>query len=71
MNHTETQELMDTIRLIRKEFNIAVLLIEHDMHLVTGICEKIMVLDYGQLIAQGTPDEVIKDPKVIRVYLGE
>lgn len=71
MNHTETHELMDTIRLIRDKFHIAILLIEHDMQLVTGICEKIMVLDYGQMIAQGAPSEVINDPKVIRVYLGE
>ncbi len=71
MNGTETQELMDTIKFIRKEFNIAVLLIEHDMRLVTGICEKIMVLDYGETVSQGDPETVINDPNVIRIYLGE
>ena len=67
MNHTETHELMDTIRFIRDRFNIAILLIEHDMQLVTGICEKITVLDYGKIIAHGLPQEVINNPHVKRV----
>lgn len=71
MNHTETHELMDTIRFIRDRFNIAILLIEHDMQLVTGICEKLTVLDYGKIIAHGEPQEVINNPDVIRVYLGD
>lgn len=71
MNPTETQELMETIALIRKKFKITILLIEHDMKLVLGICEKIAVLNYGQIIAQGTPDEVVNDKTVIEAYLGE
>ena len=70
MNPTETQELMDTIRLIRDSFGVAILLIEHDMRLVMGICERLVVLDYGQIIATGTPDEVRSNPKVIGAYLG-
>lgn len=71
MNPQETDELMHSIRFIRDKFNLTVLLIEHDMHLVMGICERIVVLDYGQTIAVGTPTEIAKDPKVIKVYLGE
>lgn len=71
MNPSETEELMGNIRKIRDTFRIAILLIEHDMRLVTGICEGIAVLNYGKIIAKGTPQEVINNPDVIRSYLGE
>ena len=71
MNPQETHELMETIQLIRDKFDIAILLIEHDMHLVMGVCERIVVLDYGKIIAKGTPEETRNNPDVIRVYLGE
>ena len=71
MNPHETRELMETIHFIRDKFEIAILLIEHDMSLVMGICERIVVVDYGKIIASGTPDSIKKNPDVIRVYLGE
>ncbi|WOO38544.1 ABC transporter ATP-binding protein [Anaerocolumna sp. AGMB13020] len=71
MNPNETAELMDTIQLVRKLYGITILLIEHDMKLVTGICEKILVLNFGTELASGTPEEVLNDPEVITAYLGE
>lgn len=70
MNPQETKELMEMISWIRKEFGLTILLIEHDMSLVMGICERIYVLEYGQIIASGTPDEIKNNPEVIRAYLG-
>lgn len=71
MNPQETKELMEMIRWIRKEFNLSILLIEHDMGLVMGVCERIYVLEYGMKIAEGTPDEIKQNARVIEAYLGK
>ncbi len=71
MNPNETAELMDNIRFIIKKFDMTVLLIEHDMKLVSGICEEVTVLNFGQELAQGITTNVLNDPKVITAYLGE
>ncbi len=70
MNDTETYELMNSIKTVRDMLNIGVLLIEHDMNLVLGICERLIVLNYGQVLAEGDPHEVIKNEEVVKAYLG-
>lgn len=70
MNPQETKELMELIAFIRKEFKLTILLIEHDMKLVMGICERIMVLNYGRIIAAGTPEKIQANPEVVKAYLG-
>ena len=70
MNPHETEELMENIIKIRDRFQIAIMLIEHDMNLVMGICEGIAVLNFGQIIAKGTPDQIRSNPEVIKAYLG-
>ncbi len=71
MNPQETQALMDTIMFVRKHFNMTILLIEHDMKLVSGICEELTVLNFGQVLAQGETSAVLNNPEVIKAYLGE
>ncbi|RGD63831.1 ABC transporter ATP-binding protein [Lachnospiraceae bacterium OF09-6] len=71
MNPKETGELMDMIRFVRDEFDMTILLIEHDMKLVSGICEKLTMLNFGEVLAEGTTSEVLNDPQVITAYLGE
>ena len=65
------QELMKLIKWVKEKFNLSILLIEHDMSLVMGVCERIYVLDYGQTIAEGAPDEIKSNKRVIEAYLGE
>ena len=71
MNPNETKELMDTIRFVRDEFDMTILLIEHDMKLVSGICEELTVLNFGRVLAQGKTNEVLNNPQVVTAYLGE
>ncbi|MBQ8597004.1 MAG: ABC transporter ATP-binding protein [Lachnospiraceae bacterium] len=71
MNPNETIELMDTIRFVRDNFDMTILLIEHDMKLVSGICEELTVLNFGRILAQGKTSDVLNDPQVITAYLGE
>ena len=71
MNPNETQELMDTIRFVREHFDMTILLIEHDMKLVSGICEELTVLNFGHVLRQGKTSDVLHDPEVIKAYLGE
>ena len=71
MNPNETQELMDTIRFVREHFNMTILLIEHDMKLVSGICEELTVLNFGRVLCQGKTSDVLNNPEVIKAYLGE
>ncbi len=71
MNPNETQELMHTIRFVRDHFDMTILLIEHDMKLVSGICEELTVLNFGQVLCQGKTSDVLNDPQVIKAYLGE
>jgi len=71
MNPNETKELMETIKFIRDEFDMTILLIEHDMRLVSGICERLTVLNFGQVLCQGTTGEVLNNPEVIKAYLGD
>ena len=71
MNPQETEELMETIRFVRDHFKIAILLIEHDMKLVMGTCERITVINFGMMLAEGTPAEIQANPEVVKAYLGE
>ena len=71
MNPNETQELMDTIEFVRENFDMTILLIEHDMRLVSGICEELTVLNFGTVLAQGETKEVLSNPQVVKAYLGE
>ena len=71
MNPNETKELMETIRFVRDKFDMTVLLIEHDMNLVTGICDNVTVLNFGTTLAEGKTEDVLADPEVVRAYLGD
>ena len=71
MNPNETKELMETIRFVRDEFHMTILLIEHDMKLVSGICEELTVLNFGEVLSEGNTSDVLNDPEVIKAYLGE
>ena len=71
MNPQETAELMDTIRFVRDNFDMTILLIEHDMSLVTGICDNVTVLNFGTTLAEGNVNEALNNPEVIKAYLGD
>ena len=71
MNPNETQELMDTITILKNDFKKTILLIEHDMKLVSGICEELTVLNFGSVLCQGRTSDVLNDPEVIKAYLGD
>lgn len=71
MNPNETHELMETIKFVREKFDMTILLIEHDMKLVSGICEELTVLNFGRVLCQGETSEVLQNPEVIKAYLGE
>jgi branched-chain amino acid transport system ATP-binding protein len=71
MNSHETMDLMNTIRFVRDKFNVTILLIEHDMKLVSGICERLTVLNFGKVLKQGITNDVLNDEEVIKAYLGD
>jgi len=71
MNPNEVAQLLEFIQWIRKEFSLTILLIEHQMHLVMNVCERLLVLDFGETIAEGQPRAIQNDPRVLEVYLGE
>lgn len=71
MNPNETMELMETIRLVRDRYQLTILLIEHDMKLVSGICEELLILNFGMELAKGAPEVVLNNPEVVKAYLGE
>ena len=70
MNPNETEELMETVRKIRDEFNMTILLIEHDLKFVSGLCDEITVLNFGTVLAQGTAEEALNNPEVVKAYIG-
>ena len=71
MNPQETAELMDTIRFVRDKFDVTILLIEHDMSLVSGICDRLTVLNFGEVLAEGEVSDVLNNPEVVKAYLGD